>query len=456
MDFRQARIADMDHLIRSEIARDNLAGANLLLLKDGLTLHRASYGMADIEKQIPMTDDTIFRIFSMTKPVICAAAMLLMERGIIDLFDPVEHYLPGFHGQQVFVSGGTRTAPASRPVRIFDLLNMTSGLSYPDDCTPAGKAVAALFDEMMAAQEAGLPFSTVQLANRLGQIPLAFEPGAHWMYGTSADVLGAVIEVASGMLLSRFLKQELLDPLDMKDTDFYVPDEKKRRFAELYRCSEYPTSPGRTDTGNAVPEQAPNSTVSAQALDSAVSAQTSDSAVSESLKGGVVDTLSSFAVYQSGKRMRIAPQPGKNLGMEGYDHAPTFESGGAGLVSTIEDYAHFATMLLQGGVWKNRRILGTNTTSFLCSPQLSDSYTPDLNWDSLRGCRYGNLMRHLTDPAACGTNADIGEFGWDGWCGTYFTVSPKSNFIMLYFIQRCDASCNEITRRLRHIAYSLL
>lgn len=432
MDFNQARITDMDRLIRSEIARDNLAGANLLLLKDGRTLHRASYGMANKEKQIPMTDDTIFRIFSMTKPVICAAAMLLMERGILDLSDPVEHYLPDFHGQQVFLPGSTQTVPASRAVRLSDLVNMTSGLAYPDDCTSAGKAVAALFDEMTAAQDAGVPFSTVQLANRLGQIPLAFQPGEHWMYGTSADVLGAVVEVASGMRLSRFLKQELFDPLDMKDTDFYVPDAKKNRFAELYRCSEIPDegeAPLKTNAVNAIQTPA---------------------------KGGVVDTLSSFSVYQSDKRMHIAPQPGKNLGMEGYDHAPAFESGGAGLVSTIEDYAHFATMLLQGGVWQGRRILGKNTVSFLCSPQLSDAYAPDLNWDSLRGYRYGNLMRHLADPAAGGTNADVGEFGWDGWCGTYFTISPKSNFIMLYFIQRCDAGCNEITRRLRHIAYSLV
>ena len=438
MDFNHTRIADMDRLICSEIARDNLAGANLLLLRDGRTLHRASYGMANKEKQIHMTDDTIFRIFSMTKPVICAAAMLLMERGILDLSDPIEHYLPDFDGQQVFLPGSTQTVPASRPVRLSDLLNMTSGLAYPDDCTSAGKAVAALFDEMTAAQDAGVSFSTLQLANRLGQIPLAFHPGEHWMYGTSADVLGAVIEAASGMRLSRFLKQELFDPLDMKDTDFYVPDEKKKRFAELYRCSEMPNTSACIDTGNMM------------------SQQKADIPASIPQKGGVVDTLSSFSVYQSDKRMHIAPQPGKNLGMEGYDHAPAFESGGAGLVSTIEDYAHFATMLLQGGVWQNRRILGKNTVSFLCSPQLSDAYAPDLNWDSLRGYRYGNLMRHLADPAAGGTNADVGEFGWDGWCGTYFTVSPKSNFIMLYFIQRCDAGCNEITRRLRHIAYSLV
>lgn len=428
MNFKQARIADMDRLIRSEIERGNLAGANLLLLKDGSALHRASYGMANIEKQIPMTDDTIFRMFSMTKPIVSAAAMLLMERGVIDLSDPVEHYLPGFRDQQVFAADKTQTVPVPRAVRISDLLNMTSGLSYPDDCTPAGKAVAALFDEMMAAQEAGIAFSTIQLANRLGQIPLAFAPGAHWMYGTSADVLGAVIEAASGMRLGHFLKEELFVPLDMKDTDFYVPDEKKHRFAELYRCSELSESSAFADTNGLNAEMK---------------------------TGGVVDTLSSFSVYQSGKRMQIAPQPGKNLGMEGYDHAPAFESGGAGLVSTIEDYSHFASMLLQGGVWQGKRILGQNTVSFLCSPQLSDSYTPDLNWDSLRGYSYGNLMRHLVDPAAGATNADVGEFGWDGWCGTYFTVSPKSNFILLYFIQRCDAGCNEVTRRLRHIAYSL-
>lgn len=446
MNFRQMRTADMDNLIRSEIARGNLAGANLLLLQGGSVLHRASYGMADIEKKIPMEDHTIFRLFSMTKPVIGAAAMLLMERGILDLTDPVEHYLPGFHGQRVFAQDGGQTVLSPRAVRISDLLNMTSGLSYPDDCTPAGRAVAALFDEMMAAQDNGVSFSTVQLANRLGQIPLAFAPGTHWMYGTSADALGAVIEAASGMRLGAFLKQEFFEPLDMPDTDFYVPAEKRNRFAELYRCTELSDTPAfGTADAPASPAAAEGADHSFPAAENGVTAC-----------GSVVDTLSSFSVYQSGRRMRIAPQPGKNLGMEGYDHAPAFESGGAGLVSTIEDYSHFAAMLLQGGIWRDRRILGKNTVSFLCSPQLSGSYTADLNWDSLRGYSYGNLMRHLVDPAACGTNADLGEFGWDGWCGTYFTVSPKSNFIMLYFIQRCDAGCNEITRRLRHIAYSLV
>lgn len=419
MEFIKKRIADADRLIRSEIARCNLAGANLLLLKDGKELYRASYGMADIENNIPMAQDTIFRMFSMSKPVTCAAAMMLIERGVIDVYDPVSNYLPAFYGQNVFTKDGLGTVPARRGVLIRDLLNMTSGVAYPDDCTPAGKAVAALFDEMTAAQDRGAGFSTVQLADRLGRIPLAFQPGEHWMYGTSADVLGAVVEIASGMRFGDFLREEIFLPLGMNDTDFYVPAEKKRRFAQLYRCSELPDETAATCKS-------------------------------------VVDSLSSLAVYQRNKKMRIAPETGKNLGLEGYDHAPAFESGGAGLVSTIDDYAHFATMLLQGGVYNGKRILGEKTVRFMCSPQLGEAYAPDLNWDSLRGCRYGNLMRHLVDPCGGGTNADAGEFGWDGWAGTYFTIDPKERFIMLYLIQRCDAGCNEITRRLRGIAYSML
>ena len=216
----------IDRLIHSEIGRNNLAGANILLLQNGNELYSGSYGMADIGRGIPMKRDSLFRIFSMTKPITCAATMLLMERGLIDLYEPVCKYLPGFSNQTVMQPDGS-TIPVDRDVQIRDLLNMTSGISYPDDCTPVGKTVAALFDEMMAAQDAGQGYSTVTLANKLGQIPLCFQPGTKWQYGASADVLGAVIEVVSGMRFSDFLKKEFFIPLDMPDTDFYVPDDKK-------------------------------------------------------------------------------------------------------------------------------------------------------------------------------------------------------------------------------------
>lgn len=408
----------IDRLINSEIGRNNLAGANILLLQNGKELYSGSYGMADIGRGIPMKRDSLFRIFSMSKPITCAATMLLMERGLIDLYEPVCKYLPGFSNQTVMQPDGS-TIPVGRDVQIRDLLNMTSGISYPDDCTPVGKMVAALFDEMMAAQDAGHGYSTVTLANKLGQIPLCFQPGTKWQYGASADVLGAVIEVVSGMRFSDFLKKEFFIPLDMPDTDFYVPDDKKYRFTQLYRCSP----------------------------------------ITESLENNgltnVVDSISS-SDWMAADRMYIRPELGKNLGMEGYDHAPAFESGGAGLVSTVDDYAHYATMLLNKGTYNGKRILSPKTVAFMCSPQLDASYTDPHCWDSLRGYRYGNLMRHMATPSLDLTNADIGEFGWDGWCGTYFIIDPKENFIMLYFVQRCDTGCNEVTRKLKNISYSLL
>lgn len=406
----------IDRLITSEISRNNLAGANILLLKNEKELYCQSYGMADIERGIPMTRDSLFRIFSMTKPVTCAAVMLLMERGMLDLYDPVSRYLPGFRNQTVLNPDGS-TSPVMREMQIRDLLNMTSGLSYPDDCTPVGKMVAALFDEMTDAQDAGHGFSTVTLANRLGQLPLCYHPGSRWQYSTSADVLGAVVEVVSGKRFSDFLKEEFFLPLEMPDTDFYVPDDKKHRFTQLYRCT-------------------PQSMFAASQLTD------------------VVNALSSSNMTAP-EQMNIRPELGKNLGMEGYAHRPVFESGGAGLVSTIDDYAHFATMLLQKGTYHGKRILSPKTAAFMCSPQLDDSFAKDLNWDSLRGYRYGNLMRYLVNRSDA-TNADLGEFGWDGWCGTYFTVDPSEDFIMLYFVQRCDTGCNEVTRRLKTMSYALL
>lgn len=385
----------IDKLIDSEIARNNLAGANLLLLQQDKELYCRSYGMADIEQGIPMKRDTLFRLFSMTKPVTAAAAMLLMERGMLDLYDPVSNYLPGFRNQKVLNPDGS-TSPVIRDMQIRDLLNMTSGLSYPDEGSAVGKMVITLFDEMMAAQDAGQEFSTVLLANRLGQLPLCYQPGSKWQYSSSADVLGAVIEVVSGKRFSDFLKEEFFIPLEMYDTDFYVPDDKKHRFAQLYRCTQQ------------------------------------------------ADTIS------------IRPELGKNLGMEGYAHRPSFESGGAGLVSTLDDYSHFASMLLHHGTYKGKRILGKKTVAFMCSPQLDAALLPDLNWDSLRGYHYGNLMRFLTERSKDATNADPGEFGWDGWCGTYFIIDPAEEFIILYFVQRCDTGCNEVTRKIKTMAYSLL
>ena len=206
------------------------AGISVLVRRDGQDALYASAGYADRESGSPVRRDSIFRLYRQSKPVTAAAAMLLVERGVIDLMDPVEKYLPGFRGQKVWTVQGL--VPAVRPVQILDLLGMTAGLCYPDADAP-GQAVARVFEENQKAIAQGGGMTTAELCNRLGQCPLAFQPGAHFRYSTCADILGGVIEAADGRSFAQFLQEELFVPLGMKDTAFYARDAS--RLVTCYR-----------------------------------------------------------------------------------------------------------------------------------------------------------------------------------------------------------------------------
>ena len=390
----------IEKLMKEEISAHHIAGANVLVSVHGQTIYRESFGMADLEQKKPMRGDTIFKMFSMSKLVTAVAAMLLFERGRIDLYDPVAEYLNGFQNQTVYDEQTGKNIPAKNPVLIRDLLNMTSGLSYPEMGSVPTRMTTALFAEIVGEQQKGKRTGTVEFANRIGALPLNFEPGTRWMYGTGADVMGAVVETVSGMRFGEFLQKEIFDPLEMNDTGFWVPQEKKSRFAKTYL---YKPSKKQDETG----------------------------------------VLKQFA--------------DNHLGMEGYDQAPAFESGGAGLVSTVEDYRRFGQMLLAGGITQQgQRILGKETVRFLRTNQLSKELIASMGWDSLRGYGYGNFNRVLLDPAQAGTNAPAGEYGWDGWLGTYITLDPSNDFLFEYFIQLCDAGTTPVTRKLRAIAYGML
>ena len=390
----------IEKLMKEEISAHHIAGANVLVSVHGQTIYRESFGMADLEQKKPMQEDTIFKMFSMSKLVTAVAAMLLFERGRIDLYDPVAEYLNGFQNQTVYDEQTGKNIPAKNPVLIRDLLNMTSGLSYPEMGSVPTRMTTALFAEIVGEQQKGKRTGTVEFANRIGALPLNFEPGTRWMYGTGADVMGAVVETVSGMRFGEFLQKEIFDPLEMNDTGFWVPQEKKSRFAKTYL---YKPSKKHDETG----------------------------------------VLKQFA--------------DNHLGMEGYDQAPAFESGGAGLVSTVEDYRRFGQMLLAGGITQQgQRILGKETVRFLRTNQLSKELIASMGWDSLRGYGYGNFNRVLLDPAQAGTNAPAGEYGWDGWLGTYITLDPSNDFLFEYFIQLCDAGTTPVTRKLRAIAYGML
>ncbi len=381
----------MDRLIAEEIACGRVKGAACRVIQHGKTIYDTVQGLADAEKGQELKSDTIYRLFSMTKPITAVATMILFERGLIDLRDPVSKYLPEFGGQKVWQDG--KEVAAYRDITLYDLLNMTSGISYPNDMNESGIRMDKLFRELITRREQGETVTTREYMQRIAEIPLVFQPGEKWMYGLSADILGGVIEVVSGMSYGAFLQKEIFEPLDMVDTGFFVPEEKKHRFAQIY--------------------------------------------------------------YWGGEKQELLPYIGSHLG-EYYGADVAFESGGCGLVSTVEDYSHFAQMLVSGGCFNGRRILGRKTVEFMTRNHLREDQRELFNWDSLWGYGYGCLMRVLMEQGAAQSNVSAGEFGWDGWTGNYVMMDPKEDLVMLYFIQRTDSGTTPVVRKLRNVVYGAL
>ena len=232
------------NLIQNTLSRfvssGQIAGCAVRILRNDELLFEGSFGCADIEKKIPMSsENTIFPIASMSKVVTVAGIMQLYEQGLFRMWDPVSEYLPGFKNPKVAKEnpdGSYEIADAKGEVTMRQLFTMTSGVPYGWSDTAAGRI---RIEKEQEWQESGKPMpGTVEYANLVGQLPLAFEPGERWMYGFSIDVLGAVIEVLSGKSLGEYLKENIFDPLGMKDTGFFVPQEKMDRVATLYHINE--------------------------------------------------------------------------------------------------------------------------------------------------------------------------------------------------------------------------
>lgn len=384
--MKRERLKRLGEILEESVVKQEIAGGNLCVIHRGQELYYAQAGYANIKGNKKMERDTIVRLYSMSKPVTAAAVMLLVERGVIDLWDPLENYLPGFANAIVTTDSGV--VKAKRSVTVKDCMNMTSGLPYGGDSDPSSRDVGAVFEELDKRLYSEKPMTTVELANRLGGCRLDFQPGEGWRYGTSADVLGAVVEVASEMHFGEFLKKEFFAPLGMKDTGFYVPDDKKDRLAVVY----------------------------------------------ESTPNGLVE-------YH-----------GNHLGICNHmDVKIAFESGGAGLVSTLEDYWRFTQMLMQKGSFEGTEILAPRTVEYLTSCHLQPHQQVMMkDWENLCGFSYGNLMRVLMDPSLTIINSSLKEYGWDGWLGPYFANMPKEEATFLMMIQRKDSGTFTLTRKLRN------
>ena len=379
-------------ILKEAVHRQEVGGVSLLFLKDGKEICWLGEGYADRENKITIARNTISRLYSMTKPVTAAAAMLLAESGELELDTPVGEYLPGFKNSRVWC--GDHSEPAYRPILISDLLTMTSGLTYGDDDTVTELATRKLLAEAEERLKGDNPMTTLEFAERAGEIPLLFQPGTSWKYGISADILGAVIEKAAHKTFGEFLEEKIFAPLGMKDTGFFVPEEKQRRLAKAYERME--------------------------------------------------DNC-------------LVPYEGSFLGIRNRMARPAaYDAGGAGLVSTIEDYALFAGMLLEKGSGNGTRILKPESVEQMMTVGLTQPQQAAFErWFGQKGFDYGWLMRVLKEPSMAASPGLRGEYCWDGWLGCCFFNYPREKMTLLIMQQQKNGGdvVGKVKRALvRHMA----
>jgi CubicO group peptidase (beta-lactamase class C family) len=367
--FSANGLAKVSDYIRNEVATGRIPGAILLIQQHGKPVYFENFGVRDIATELSMTADTIFRLYSMSKPITSVAAMMLVEDGKLALNDPVSKYIPAFADMKVGVetkdNSGKPTLKLealARPITIEDLLRHTSGLTYGfygENILRRLYAEADLFNADLGNAE---------FVERIARLPLAEQPGTMWDYGHSTDVLGRVIEVVSGKSLYQFEKERILDPLGMTETAFYVADGLKRP---------------------RVAEPMPN--------DRAISPTT---------------------------RLRDVMQPRKA------------ESGGAGMVGTIGDYARFCQMLLDGGTFQGRTYLKRETIALMASDHIGPETRIARDWAYYPGPTSGfGLGFAVRTSVPANTDWPIGEYRWDGVGGTFFFIDPVDDMFVVFMAQ---------------------
>lgn len=386
--------ASIHRIVQEEMRQQQFAGASVRILHKGVPVLCGNYGYADREAGKVVQDDTIFRLYSLSKPIAAVAAYIQLERRLLDLEAPVARYLPAFSKMQVYTDKGL--VPAKRPILVRELLSMTSGLVYPDP-DPVGAYMQEVFTRSGTRYRDGNPMSTAEVVDAIAEKPLAFQPGEQWRYGTSTDVMGRIIEVTAGMSLGEFYRNEIFEPLGMKDTGFYVPKEKTDRLAQLY----------------------------------------------------------SMEAHEDGSQ-RLVIEKERTMGLTDCLSLPAYESAGAGLLSTMSDYAKFAVMLLGNTQRNGTGILGRKTLDLMLRPQLTQEQDKTIYFEHLKGYSYGNFMRFYKEPNEAASSGSPGEFGWDGWTGPYMAVNREDDFILLFMTQRCGYCNPAFIRKLRNIAYAIL
>ncbi|MEH2536577.1 MULTISPECIES: serine hydrolase domain-containing protein [unclassified Bradyrhizobium] len=374
------RLGRITSVLKKEIADGKLPGAVVMVARKGKIVYSDAIGFQDKGANTPMKLDSIFRIYSMTKPLVSVAAMMLVEDGVIQLTDPISKFLPAFKDMQVSVAtpspDGKATytnVPASRPIIVQDLLRHSAGLAYAE--ITKNEPVKAAYVEATFYQPGIIEYDSrgmtpAEQVERIAKAPLIHQPGTMWEYSMAVDILGRVVEAASGKRLAIFLDERLFKPLKMVDSGFWVPSSTISRLAQ-----PLPVDPA------------------------------------SGLKTSVLD---------------VSAEP-KN------------DSGGAGAVSTATDYLRFGQMLLNGGELDGVRVLGRSTIKLMTSDHLGTRVAAPLQPGELLlgtpGYTFGLGFAVRQGDGVAGVPGSAGEFMWAGYAGTFFWVDPQEEIVGVYMTQ---------------------
>ena len=400
------RLARLDNVMRQRyVETGQLPGLMTMIYRHGRLVHTGLCGHMDLERGKLMREDTIFRIYSMSKPITSVALMMLAEEGLIGLDDDVATHIPSFRNLGVYSTGMPSliptatpsfiTTPVERPMKVVDLVTHTSGLTYG---FMNRTGVDAAYRRLRVAEfntEGGLD----TMIEQLSALPLEFSPGTKWNYSVSIDVMGYLVQKLSGMKFSDFLRTRLFEPLGMTDTAFWCPSEKLDRLSSCY-----------------MPDGA----------------------------GGI----------------KVQDDAGKSF----FSAPPGLESGGGGLLSTAHDYMRFCRMMLAGGTLDGVRILSPKTVALFSLNHLPDN--KELAHMAPPGMFSEAGYSGIGFSIGCGVNVNVartrlpgtlGEYFWGGAASTAFWIDPVEDLAVVFMTQVIGSEARLTLRRdLRTLVYSAM
>lgn len=385
-----ATFKDLEDLMKRLLALDP-PGVAISVARHGGVLYEGYFGTMDLAGTRPIAPDTLYRLYSMTKPIAALCGMLQYERGVFLMDDPVSEYLPEYKRMKIRVKkddGTWDVEDAKQPILMKHLFNMAVGFNARDD-SPTAIAMKRVHDELGGSKFCG-KYDHLTEMRAIAQVPMTFEPGTHWQYGYGLDIMAAVVEATSGLSLGQFMQKNIFSPLEMHDTGYRFREGWQERMAECV---------GRDKDGNIVPRTA-------------------------SMDGP----------------WDIAHMPGG-----------IYEGAAMGLISTLGDYQKFTQMLANGGELNGVRIVGRKTIDLMRQNLLNDVQLKEFQNPVLAGYGYGYGVRTMLDRTAGHTNGSLGEFGWAGAAGTWMSADPEEGLSIVFMQQVMPSDEHYFQHRIRAV-----